>query len=231
MGLSQVRFSQGESPNNASVSQPCHASRAVTPPSQAKKRPSADPKYLETIENRATAALLAANVQDDAKKLAAIKVVEAHYIGINDIHFDRDVAVKAAGSDKAALARVLERAAADVAVVHNKFTQNLAALLTPEQCDGVKDKMTYGVLLLTFQVYCEMLPKLTDQEKATIREHLLAGREAALVAGDANEKHEQFRLAKGKIVNFLSKQGYDLKKAEAEWNERRKKDPANNDKK
>ena len=47
---------------------------------------------------------------------------------------------------------------------------------------------------------------------------LLAGREEALVAGDANEKHEKFRLAKGKIANYLSAQGYDMKKAsEAEW--------------
>jgi Protein of unknown function (DUF3826) len=189
------------------------------------KRPSADPKYLESIEKRATAALVAANVQDEAKKLAAIKVVEAHYVGINDIHFDRDAAVKAAAVDNDAVNKVHEKAEVDVAVVHKKFTHDLAALLTPEQCDAVKDKMTYDVRLLTFKVYCEMLPKLTEQETAMIREMLRAGREAALVAGDADEKHAKFRIAKGKIANFLSKQGYDLKKAEAEWNARRKTDP------
>jgi hypothetical protein len=68
-----------------------------------------------------------------------------------------------------------------------------------------------------------MLPKLTDEEKAKLRAFLLAGREEALVAGDANEKHEKFRIAKGKIANYLSGRGYDLKAAEKEWAEKRKK--------
>ena len=132
--------------------------------------------------------------------------------------------MKAAAGDRDAIARARARATADVAVVHKKFTRDLAALLTPEQCDTVKDRMTYDVRGNTFKVYCEMLPKLTDEEKATIRELLLAGREEALVAGDADEKHARFRVAKGKIANYLSRRGYDLKKAEAEWNEKRKAD-------
>ncbi len=186
------------------------------------QRPSADPKYRETIARRATAAVAAANVADAEKKAAAVKIVEAHYVGLNDIHFDRDEAVKAAG-DKAAIAKVREKAAADVAVVHKQFTKDLAALLTAEQCDAIKDKMTYDVRLNTFRVYCEMLPTLTEAQKTTIREILLAGREEALVAGDANEKHEKFRLAKGKITNFLSAQGYDMKKASEEWAAKQKK--------
>jgi hypothetical protein len=195
-------------------------SRAADAP----RRPSADPKYLDTINKRATAAVAAANVADPEKRAAAVRVVEAHYVGISDIHFDRDAAVKAAGKlDAVAQART--RAAVAVGVVHQKFTRDLAALLTPEQCDAVKDKMTYGVRLNTYKVYCEMLPKPTDPEKAAVRGFLLAGREEALVAGDANEKHEKFRIAKGRVVNYLSLQGYDLKKAEAEWNERRKANP------
>jgi hypothetical protein len=73
-------------------------------------------------------------------------------------------------------------------------------------------------------VYCEMLPALTDTQKTTIREMLLAGREEALVAGDASEKHEKFRIAKGKITNYLSAQGYDMKKASQEWAAKQKKD-------
>ena len=184
------------------------------------KRPSADPKYRETIRKRAAAAVGAATVHDEAKKNAAIQVVETHYIAINDIHFDRDAAVKAAGGDKDAISKARAQAAADVAVAHKKFTQDLAALLTSEECDIVKDKMTYDVRLNTFRVYCEMLPKLTEHEKATIRTLLLAGREEALIAGDAEQKHAQFRVAKGKIANYLSQQGYDLKKAEAEWHAR-----------
>ncbi len=190
---------------------------------QEPNRPSLDPKYRETINKRATAAVAVANVADEAKKAAAIKVVEVHYVAINDIHFDRDAAVKAT-SDKDALAAIRAKAAAAVAVVHKKFTDDLAALLAPEQGDAIKDKMTYDVRLITFRVYGEMLPNLTDAQKAKIRELLLAGREDALVAGDANEKHEKFRLAKGRITNYLSAQGYDMKKASEEWAAKQKKD-------
>lgn len=188
------------------------------------KRPSADPKYLDTIRKRATAAVDAAKVTDEAKRTAAVKVVETHYAGINDIHFDRDAAVTAAGTDKDAVAKAREKAAAAVAVVHAAFTRDLAATLTTEQCDAVKDAMTYNVRPNTFRVYCEMLPNLTDAQKDTIRTTLLAGREEALVAGGSNEKHEKFRLAKGKITNYLSGQGYDMKKASEEWAAKQKKD-------
>lgn len=184
-------------------------------------RPSADPKYRETIRKRASAAVASAKV-DEAKTEAAVKMVEAHYIGINDIHFDRDDAVNAATDDKTvSVAR--EAATKAVAAVHMKFIDDLAALLTVEQCDAVKDAMTYGVRTNTFRVYCEMLPKLTDEEKQALREFLMAGREEALVAGGADEKHEKFRVAKGKIANYLSKRGYDLKAAEKEWAEKKKK--------
>lgn len=185
--------------------------------SPAVKRPSSDPAYLDTIHKRATAAVDAARVSDDGKKAAAIKAVETHYVGINEIHFDRDAAVKAASDDKDAVARIREKAAADVAIVHDKFARDLAALLSADQCDAVKDKMTYDVRPNTFRVYCEMLPNLTEAQKARIRELLLAGREEALVAGSAEGKHEKFRIAKGKINNYLSAQGYDMKKASDEW--------------
>lgn len=183
-------------------------------------RPSADPKYRETIRKRATAAVAGAKVEG-TKADAAVKVVEAHYTGVNDAHFDRDEAVKAAASDTEVSA-ARERAAMAVGKVHKTFTDDLAALLTAEQCDAVKDAMTYGVRTNTCRVYCEMLPKLTDEEKQTIRDFLLAGREEALVAGGADEKHEKFRIAKGKIANYLSKRGYDLKAAEKEWAAKKK---------
>ena len=77
--------------------------------------------------------------------------------------------------------------------------------------------MTYEVRLITFKTYCEMLPKLTDTQKTKVSDLLLAGREEALVAGDANQKHEAFRRAKGRINNYLSAQGYDMKKASEDW--------------
>ena len=66
------------------------------------------------------------------------------------------------------------------------------------------------------------LPPPTDEEKAKLKEHLLRGRDEALIAGSADKKHEKFRLAKGRIGNYLSARGYDLKRASDEWAAKRK---------
>lgn len=182
-----------------------------------RERPSADPKYRATINQRASAAVSAAKVTDAANKAAAIRIVEEHYFGIYDIHHERDEAVKEAANDKTAIAAARSKSDAAVADVHERFTGDLSALLAPEQCDVIKDKMTYDVRLNNFRMYCEMLPKLTAQEKAKISELLVAGREDALVAGSADAKHEKFRLARGRINNYLSAQGYDVRKASEEW--------------
>jgi hypothetical protein len=91
----------------------------------------------------------------------------------------------------------------------------LTALLTPDQCDAIKDKMTYDLRLSNFKVYCDMYPNLTDAHKAKIQEFLLAAREDAIVAGSAKEKQEKFRLARGRINNYLSGFGIEPKKIEA----------------
>jgi hypothetical protein len=51
---------------------------------------------------------------------------------------------------------------------------------------------------------------------------LVEAREVALTAGSAEEKHRVFGKYKGRINNFLSAAGYDLKAAERAMWERRK---------
>jgi hypothetical protein len=85
--------------------------------------------------------------------------------------------------------------------------------------------MTYNVRPRTFRVYCEMLPMLTEVQKTVLERELLRGRNEAIIAGGSNEKHEQFRLAKGRIGNFLSQQGYDLKTAQEKWAKKQQEKP------
>lgn len=181
-----------------------------------------DPAYAATVAKRAADAVAAAKVGDPAKAARAQKAVEAHYLGLNAIHGERDAAVKAAGPDKEAVQLARRKAEAAVKVLHEQFLADLVAELTPPQMEAVKDKMTYNVLPNTYKTYGEILPDLTAAQKAKILELLKAGREEALVAGSSNEKHEKFRVAKGRITNYLSGQGYDLKKATDEWAARRK---------
>jgi len=80
--------------------------------------------------------------------------------------------------------------------------------------------MTFGVLPITYKGYQEMLPDLTAEQKAQILTYLTEAREKAMDAGSAEEKHKWFGKYKGKINNYLSAQGYDMKKAGEEWQAR-----------
>jgi hypothetical protein len=80
--------------------------------------------------------------------------------------------------------------------------------------DGVKDGMTYGVAKGTYDVYMKMCPDLTDDQRRRIKAWLLEARELAMDKGSAKAKHAVFGKYKGKINNYLSAAGYDLKEAE-----------------
>jgi hypothetical protein len=61
---------------------------------------------------------------------------------------------------------------------------------------------------------------MTDVQKAKVLEFLVQAREEAMDDGSSSEKDATFGRYKGKINNYLSKEGYDLKKLGAEWQER-----------
>ena len=104
--------------------------------------------------------------------------------------------------------------------LHTRYLLKLSALLSLAQVDQVKDGMTYGVVPLTYQGYLDMLPTLTEEEKATIMAYLVEAREIAMDAGSSKQKHWWFGKYKGRINNYLSAQGYDLKKASEQRNAR-----------
>lgn len=105
--------------------------------------------------------------------------------------------------------------------LHRRFVARLAAQLTPVQVDQVKDGMTYGVVPITFDGYQQMLPELTDEQRHEIQAQLLEAREYAMDAGSSDAKHAVFGKYKGRINNYLSRAGIDLKQAEKEWAARR----------
>jgi len=102
------------------------------------------------------------------------------------------------------------------------FFEKLAGELAPGEIEKVKNGLTYNVLPITYGVYQEMLPGLTDEQKQQILAWLTEARDLAITAGSSDKKHECFRKYKGRINNYLSKQGIDMKKAEHDLAERRK---------
>ena len=72
--------------------------------------------------------------------------------------------------------------------------------------------MTYGKVEFTYKGYVVQYPNLSEENKAEILRLLKEAREEAMDGGSANEKTAVFQRYKGKINNYLSKQGIQAEK-------------------
>jgi hypothetical protein len=82
--------------------------------------------------------------------------------------------------------------------------------------------MTYRIVPITYAAYQDMIPNLTKAQKQQIYTWLLEAREIAMDAESSEKKHAVFGKYKGRINNYLSAAGYDLKKEGEEWEKRKK---------
>jgi len=106
--------------------------------------------------------------------------------------------------------------------LHCEFIGKLASELTPEQIDQVKDGMTYGVVKVTYDSYCSMIPSLKPEEKRQLTAWLVEAREHAMDAASSEKKHGWFGKYKGRFNNYLSQRGYDIEKERKNWEEQMK---------
>lgn len=178
--------------------------------------------YARALDERAAKITGALRLPDLDKSNRVHRLVVEQYRALNAIHSVRDNdlqnAKAKAGADKAATAAATqatrEAAKPKLDKLHGEFLGRLSAELSSGQIDQVKDGMTYGVLPLTYGVYQKMYPDLTDEQKAQIKAWLTEAREIAMDGSTSEEKHAVFGKYKGRINNYLSKAGYDAKKAE-----------------
>ncbi len=110
--------------------------------------------------------------------------------------------------------------AQQLAARHTLFLSKLGKELSAEQIEKVKDQMTYNKVAVTYNAYLDELPQLTETQKAQLKAWLVEAREKAIDAGSSDQKTAIFGKYKGRINNFLSQQGYDMKKAGEEWQKR-----------
>ena len=89
--------------------------------------------------------------------------------------------------------------------------------------------MTYRVMPLTYKAYLDMLLNLTGEQKAKIYNWLKEARELAMDEGSSDDKHGVFGKYKGKINNYLSSLGYNMKAEEKAWQQRMKEKQAAQD--
>jgi uncharacterized membrane protein YqiK len=187
----------------------------------------ADEAYWEVVSKRAEKIVDNLSIHDEAKFGRVRDLIAQQYYDLNGIHdqckADKEQVKKENENKEVAAVKVQkiqQKADKELAKLHKKYLKNLAKELNSDQVEGVKNGMTYGVLPITYGGYQEMIPHLTQEEKQQIYDWLVEAREHAMDAGSSDEKHGWFGKYKGRINNYLSARGYDLKKEGEEWQKR-----------
>lgn len=188
-----------------------------------------DAAYSQEIAKRADKIVAPLEIADDEQKTRVRDLIAQQYRSLRDIHAARDARIsesKQSAGDPAVAegwAKVARDAASlKITDAHRRFLARLSVELTPEQVEKVKDGMTYGVVGITYKRYLELFPGLKGEQKREILADLLEAREYAMDAGTSEEKHALFGKYKGRINNYLSKAGYDLRQAEKTLAEKQK---------
>lgn len=186
-----------------------------------------DPKYVATIVERTKKIVDKLELKDSATYNNVVNIVANRYFRLNDIYEKRDSTlahIKRSGMSKEdrnnAETTVQNLKDAELYRSHFAFSADLSLFLSEPQIDTIKDGITFGVMMVTYNSILDMIPSLTNEEKKQIFAWLKEAREYALDAESSNKKHEVFGKYKGRINNYLSKRGYDLVKEREDWYKR-----------
>lgn len=187
-----------------------------------------NPEYLSTLNKRATKIIESLNIEDQDKTLRVQEIIVIQYYELSKIHDARDAKLKEIDSleaeEKENAKRLIQNETdSKFYALHASYLAKLSSELDQPQVEKVKDGMTYGVVERTYNGYLNLLPDLTGEQKRYIYRNLVEARELAMDAGSSKAKHAWFGKYKGRINNYLSAAGYDLKKSEQELKEKKKK--------
>lgn len=187
-----------------------------------------DPVYINITNERAAKIVTKLELGNPAKEKSVTDIIAQQFRDLSQIQDGRDVEIKKIKADSSLVKEKRNekidklKATADESIgkLHKEYLKKLGTQLSPDKIIAVKDGMTYGVVEITYAGYQDMLPALTKAQKEYIYTNLVEAREFAMDGGTSKEKHAWFGKYKGRINNYLSKEGYDLNKESADWHKR-----------
>lgn len=189
-----------------------------------------DAEYTKVLTDRADKIVQTLGISDQDVYKRVTDIIVNQYKSLGAVHDGLAADIKTAkektGKDKTAEENTVTglKTVADAKLynLHCEYIGALSSELSLEQVEKVKDGMTYGVVKVTYDSYCDMVPSLKDFEKRQLMAWLVEAREHAMDAPSSKAKHEWFGKYKGRFNNYLSKQGYDIQKERQEWEKRLK---------
>lgn len=189
--------------------------------------------FRKTLHDRSVKIINTLEITDSGKYNKVVEFLTNQYFNLNEIH-DRSkesvAAIKSLQlSDEERNTRIKkeeEEKKVQLSKLHKGFIAQLQTSLSDDQIERIKDGMTYRVVPITYSAYQDIILTLTTEQKEKIYNWLKEARELAMDEGSSEDKHKVFGKFKGRINNYLSAQGYDMKKEEKAWQERIKEQKA-----
>jgi hypothetical protein len=183
--------------------------------------------YKKVITERVSKIVNTLSLTDSVKYKEVVSIISDQYFSLNNVQEQNELAIadiKKELTDKEKQAEAVKtqegKKSAELMQLHTGFIAHLKDNLTDGQVEQVKDGMTYRILPITYAAYEDMLPGLTAEQKTKIYGWLTEARELAMDAASSDKKHAVFGKYKGKINNYLSGMGYDMKKEGEAWQKR-----------
>jgi hypothetical protein len=194
---------------------PAQAKKKKDATTQPATQPVEDSDQIEkSAGDRADSVVKNLNIDDEAKAARVHDILTNQLVAVRQWHQDNDAKIKQLGKDGGDEVTALQ---AKLQASHADFIAKLSAELTPEQMEIVKEKLTGGQMMATYRNYPEIVPNLTDEEKAKVLDLLKQAREEAMDAGSKNERIAIFKKWKGKINNYLDADGHNVAQAYKDW--------------
>ena len=186
-----------------------------------------DSSYEKVISERSAKIVNTLNISDSVIYIKVKDQIKQQYFQLSQIHDQYNLAVnniKTSSSSKdsinGALLMEVDKKSICLKQLHDHFIVQITDLISAIDLDKIKDGMTYKILPLTWHAYTDMLQNLTQEQKEQMYKWLLEARELAMDEGSSEKKHEVFGKYKGKINNYLSAAGYNMKKEGEDWAKR-----------
>jgi hypothetical protein len=183
--------------------------------------------YKKAITERSAKIVNTLGISDSINYKRTLVEIANQYFNLNDIQQQSKSALDAIKikalpkeEETAAIQKEEEKKSSQLLPLHTAFVAHIKEHLTDSQVDQVKDGMTYRVFPITYTAYLDMIPTLTAEQKTQIYDWLKEAREVAMDAESSDKKHAVFGKYKGRINNYLSKAGYDMKKEGEDWQKR-----------
>jgi len=186
-------------------------------------------EYKKVIQQRAAKIVNTLGIADSGEYNKVVGIIAQQYFSLNNLQEVDQSAIASLNQQSleadnlaAELKKQSDKKSLQLKQLHNDFIAQLKNKITDVQVEKVKDGMTYNVLPVTYTAYLDMLPNLTTEQQERIYSWLKEARELAMDGESSEKKHQIFGKYKGKINNYLSAAGYDMKKEGKEWQKRLK---------